>query len=367
MTWAPTADQILDLDGVRVRVDRFRYELCDPDLTPIGELHPDRDQSVPSIQNDTANNTSRRLSGLKLVSDEAADVNTLSDRLRVYMVLQNGTEYRIGTFLWADASDPERSWGAEHHAELVDFTYILDQETTQAFGWGRGATIVLVMLFLCGRAGFELADLYPFGPEASRGLAEPKSWEPGTHWLQMFTDLGDIVGFASPWFDRDGRMHFDQIPNPAFDAPTVPPYGPGTRIVADSVVPSNEMLAAPNDFGVFDSGTGLLRAGRYQLPASAPHSFANRGFRIGKTQSVQGLASQAQATLAARNLARSSDAYEYVTFSSTLDPRHDTYDIVPYRGSDGVLRNWLETSWKMDLRSGGTMQHTLKRVTYDVV
>jgi hypothetical protein len=362
MVWAPTTEQLLNLDGVRRRADSFRFELCDRELRPIGELHPDRAGATPSISNDVDSSASRQLSGFKLLPDEATDVNTKSDRLRVYMVLQNEVEFRLGTFLWADQNRPRRSWGEEHHSELLDFGYILDQQSTRAFGWGRGATILLIMVFLCNRAGFEHARLdLPFGPEASRGLAEPLSWEPGATWIQMLTDLGAIVGFADPWFDRDGLLHFDQAPDPEVVQPTIPAYEDGTRVIADSIVPSDDFLRAPNDFAVFDSGTGRLRSGRYQIPSSAPHSFAERGFRIGQVENVQGLANQAQATRGARNLARSGDAFEHLVFSSTLDPRHDTHDVVVAFG-----QRWLETGWSMELRSGGLMQHTMKRVTYDV-
>lgn len=362
MAWSPTTEQILDLDGVRRRADGFRFELCDRQLNPIGELHPDRSGSIPSIQNDTSNETSRRLTGMKLTADEAGDVNTVTDRLRVYLVLQNGTEHRLGTFLWADENQPRRSWGDEHHSELVDFSYILAQQSTQAFGWGRGATISLVMFFLLFRAGFEMVDIAVIGDEANRGLRDPWAWEPGSTWLNKLNDIGATVGFVAPWFDRDGRLHFDQAPDPGVEQPKMPAYEDDTRVIADSILYSSDVLKAPNDFGVFDSGTERLRAGRYQLPTSAPHSFANRGFRIGRVETVQGMESQDQADRSARNLARSSDVFEHLTFSSTIDPRHETYDVV-----DAFGLRWLETAWSMELRSGGAMQHTLKRVTYDVI
>lgn len=358
--WAPTADQILDLRDVHRRADRFRFELCDRDLRPIGELHPDRDQSVPSIENDATANTSRRLRGLRLLPDEATDVNTIRDRLRVYMVLQNGAEYRLGTFLWADANRPRRSWGDQHDAELVDFTYILDQQVTQAYGFGAGSNIGYILIFLFMRAGFELDQFADLGRASDITLTDPMSWQPGVRWLQMFTDLGDIVGFAPPWFDRDGRMHHNHPPDPEINMATVPAYEDGTRVLADSIVYSDDLIAAPNDFAVFDSGTDRLTIGRYQVPASAPHSFANRGFRIGLTESVQGLVSQAQGDQSAEALSRSRGrAFEWLSFSSFADPRHDTWDVVP-----AFAARWLETNWKLELRSGGLMTHTMKRTSY---
>jgi hypothetical protein len=79
-------------------------------------------------------------------------------------------------------------------------------------------------------------------------------------------------------------------------------------------------------------------------------------------ESTQGIETQALASRAARNLARNSDAFEWVTFNSTADPRHETHDVIEAFGE-----RWLETSWSIELRSGGPMQHTMKRVTYDIV
>jgi len=362
ITFAPTADQILDLDGVHRRADRFRFELCDRDLRPIGEVHPDRTGSVPSIENDTTNNTSRRLRGLRLVADEAADVNPITDRLRVYMVLQNGDEYRLGTFLWADANRPVRSWGDQHDGDLVDFTYILDQQVTQALGWSRGTNINAIVMKVVLHAGFSLEDFAPVNEDPHRELAAPMSWQPGATWLQIITDLGNVVGFAAPWFDRDGLFRFQSTPDPDVDSPTVPAYEAGGRIIADSILRTNDIVAAPNDFAVFDSGTDRMILGRYQVPADAPHSFANRGYRVGHVESAQGLQWYSQANRAAYNLARSAGrAYELLQFESTLDPRHDTLDIVPALGSV-----WLETAHQMELRSGGRHAHTLRRTSYAV-
>lgn len=363
MTWNPSTDDILNLNGVHHRCDRFRWELCDRDLRPIGTLHPDQG-STPSISVDTGSNTSRRLSGFKLLPDEQADVNVLTDRVRAYMVLQNGAQFRLGTFLWADASRPKRSWGQELHSELVDFSWILDHQSTRAFSWGRSANAIgIIMIFLCFRAGFELADMAPLGSEANRGLTEPVTWQPGATWRQMLTDLCNIVGFAAPWFDRDGRVHLEQAPDPARDHPTVPAYGPGTRIIRDTEVPTDALISAPNDFAVFESGTNGMRVGRYQLPATAPHSFHRRGSNLGLTENVQGLSSQALADKTVRNMARTKgDALEEVAFASTADPRHDVWEIVPYDN-----KNWLEKSWTLECRSGGPMRHQLKRTAYDVV
>ena len=359
--WVPSTDDILNLNGVLRRADTFEFILCDRNLNPIGEIHPSV-ESTPSIDNDTSSNSARRLRGLRLLPNEQAAVNVLTDRLRVYMVLQNGERFLLGTFLWGDESRPLRSWGEEQHSELIDLSYILNQPTTRAYGWGRGALINIVMYFIIFRAGFQLDDVKIIGGESQRNLKEPLSWQPGAKWFDMLTDLGALVGFAPPWFDRYGLLHFDNAPDPQVAEAVIPPYDAGGRVIRDSIVNSSDLIKAPNEFAVFDSGTSGMRTGRYTVPSSAPHSFANRGYHVGLVESVQGMATQAQANLAAKNLAVSkSVAYEWLNFQSTADPRHETYDII-----DAFGKRWLETSWSLELKSGGSMSHTLRRVSYEV-
>ena len=114
---------------------------------------------------------------------------------------------------------------------------------------------------------------------------------------------------------------------------------------------------------MFDSGTDRMITGRYQIPADAPHSRANRGYTVGRVESAQGLQWYSQANRAAYNLARSAGrAYETLSFTSTADPRHDTWEII-----DALGNRWLETSWSLELRSGGAMNHNMRRTTYAVV
>jgi hypothetical protein len=354
--WRPTTDQILNLDGVTRRADSFRFELCNRSWRPIGGLHPDRAVTTPSVS--AAATSARRLSGLMLPESQAADVDVLTDRLRVYMVLQNSDEFLLGSFMWGAESEPLRSWGPEHHSELTDPTFILDQEVTRPYGWSRGGNIHVIMHFLLRQAGFEPRDFF-IAAGADRGLSEPMSWQPGTTWMRMLEDLCAIVGFAKPWADRFGVIFLR--PAPDEDSPTtVPAYEPGTRIIADSITFTRDMLDAPNDFAVFHSGTDRIITGRAQIPASAPHSFARRGFRIGKAESQQGIETQGQANVAARNLRRSEGlAHQWLAFESSLDPRHDLWDVYDALGS-----RWVEESWDMQLRSGGKMGHRARRTIY---
>lgn len=364
--WNPTTDQILDLDGVRRRADGFRFELLDSDEEFLGELHPDRSRP-PTISNDVTNSIPRKMRSFHLPNSELQDVNIVSDRVRVVMELQNGAEFPLGTFLWADDSRPVRSWQAdEHFSSLSDKMLMFNQDFIGSIGWGPGAGgdqgVHIAMLFLITQV-IGLFDIIHLGDESRVRIADSVGWSPGTSWHRALSELGDLVGFAAPWFNRDGRFNFGIPPEPDQATP-VATYTPGSRIIADSIITSDDLLKAPNLFGVYDSGPSSTRIGRYQLPSSAPHSIANRGFAVAMVESRQGLNSTGQANRAARSLASTKGvAFDWVEFQSTADPRHDAWDVIALQlRDDDPLQNWLETSWSLECRSGGLMSHTARRV-----
>lgn len=352
-TWAPTTEQILDLDGVHRRSDRFRFELLDQQDRVIGEVRPDRNRA-PQIRNNTGSAVHRTMSNFHLPFDQVEDINTVRDRVRPVMVLQNGDEFPLGVFLWADENRPERGWGPEHASSLVDKGLMLNQPAIGSMSWGAGADPVLILLYMALRS-LTLDEIFP--AESVGTLTEPVAWNHGTRWLQAMSDIHEMVGFTSPWFDRDGILHMEEPPDPSTQTP-ITAYGPGNRIVQDTIVQSDDLLEAPNVFSVHETGSESTIVGRYELPATAPHSVSNRGFEIALTESVQGLASQRNANRAARNMATSAGvAFDWVTFEATADPRHDTWDVVEFEGV-----NWVETEWRLTCRSGVPMQHTLRRV-----
>jgi hypothetical protein len=103
-----------------------------------------------------------------------------------------------------------------------------------------------------------------------------------------------------------------------------------------------------------DAATAPI-VGTYDVPASAPHSIINRGFVIPDTRDAQ-LATQLQATAAARNIGLRATVYERVTLNTSIDPRHDSYNVIHWAGA-----NWLELSWSMTLSPGAPMQHTMRK------
>lgn len=353
MVYAPTTAQILDLDGVRCRADDFRFELIDQTGTVLGELHPEIGRP-PSITNDTGAAVPRTLSSFYLTAGEGTAINTITDRVRPVMVLQNGDEFPLGVFAWASDSEPIRAWGSERASTLSDKMVALNQGTSQTIGFQKGADIGLSVLGVA-LSVFSEDEINVDSIDADFGVG--LTYPLGTSHRQILAELLKLVAFLPPWIDQHGVLQLVDTPDMATVDPTLI-YEAGGRMVDGSLARSNDQLDAQNVFRVYENSGQDSLIGEYRIPASAPHSVENRGFEVCDPVAVSGLKTQARADAAAKALAITQNTtYEWLSFDSTLDPRHDTWDPVTALGG-----TWIEAKQVQVLRSGGRHNHLLRRV-----
>lgn len=368
---------LLDLThGVAQRASTWRFELLDRDLQVIDELEVDRDQP-PTLRVDTGRSVKRTLDGLDLDTDVIDLVDPIAHRLRVSMILEDETTWPQGIFLFSDASRVAVSLGIEVGSfNLVDQTLIVDQQASWSTSMGPGDVITDGII--------QQLDLFPISYEIveSGAIVTPEqetlNWAAGTSRLQIINDLCKMIGYHELYFDHEGLARVGPMPNPEttpHEETLMYPIEQG-RVYLGSIVRSNDLLELPNRFTVVNTGANQQSVwGVYDIPASAPHSAANRGFIVTHVEQVQGIETNQQAYDAARALARESRfAYETVEFSGPPDPRHDTYDVVHFEQEhfdplappdvDPRREHFLETSWSYQLRDGAEMKHVLRR-TYE--
>jgi hypothetical protein len=353
MAWDPTTDQLLDLDGVRRRADTFRFRLLDKHEEQIGELHPDLDRA-PTLTFDSGATIQRTLSSFHLTASEANDVNTLSDRVQPVMVLQNGVEFELGILMWGDDSQPVRAWGAERDSSLVDKMNMLNQGIRATFGLGKGADIALAVLGVALQyLTLDEIDIDPISADLGVG----NTWSLGTAGRGVLNDLLSGIGFLPVHFNRFGRLQIRDTPDLSTTTPALV-FEAGGRIIADSILDSDDLLDAPNLFKVYETSGQAQIVGTYEVPASAPHSFANRGFYVTQSEGRSGLKTVDRANKAAKSLATTSPTtFRWRQFQSTIDPRLDTWAPVTNLGE-----TWMSTRWSFPMVSGGLMSHTLRMV-----
>lgn len=339
---------------VRRRTDQFRLDLLDLTGAVIGTLPYDVERA-PTVSWEATGRLQRTLSGLVLPAGTYGDLDVVSMQVRPVMTLQNGSEYLLGVFRWSDDQELQRSWGTDRATSMVDRSTILDQQLTRAVALPVGWNPVTMAINLA-------QEVLPPEQIEWTGTAfvvsAPMSWPIGASRLQVMSELLAQAGYLPPYFDRRGVCQLRPAPDP-FTVTDPVQWPLGYPVVAGSRTRTNTLLDTPNVWVVHDSsGQGGGIVGRYQVPDAAEHSIARRGYPVPEVVSVSGLASQAAADAQAYARAVADGrAFAFQQFTSPADPRHDAWTVVEFRGV-----RWLETAWKLLLRNGGLMPHTLRRV-----
>jgi len=352
-----TTDDLLDLTpGIGQRASTFRFQLVDRVGSILGEIHPDADRN-PSIENNTSRGIKRDLRNLYVPPDELTAINPIRDWLRVSMVLENGVELPWGTFLFVDGSTAPSTSGTWFSGSLFDQCFILDQPIETSIGYQTNQSISAAISDLFDGAG--IAD--PFVDSFTTTVGRPVVWPAGTSRLKVMNDLAALAGCYSVFFDNAGQGRVELVPDLATANPDRV-YTYGGNVYDGSVLATDNLLHAPNRYIVIDSSaTSSPVVGSYNVPASAPHSAANRGFVVTQVITDQGLTSTTSANAAAAAAAAQDTAdFSWVSFSSAPDARHDTFDVVSLFGV-----SFRELRWSCPLIEGGTMAHDLRRIYED--
>jgi hypothetical protein len=328
-----------------------------------GELHPRRDPA-PTLEHDTTATISRKLSNFTLGAEDAERFRPLQDRVEVWLILgdDDRTAFPLGRYIVADRSRAQFSQGLLTPLTLYDEMFIVDQELEAGFNAGG---------YPADYAIRQLLDQVPIGPiliEGPTGEAVNQSWGAGTGRGAALTDLATAGGYFKPWFDHLNRLRLIQAFEPGDRLPTFDLDAAPGRVLRDSISFEDDLATAPNRWIVRSNATGILIGeegaeqneigavvARYDVPASAPFSIAQRGFVIAKTVEAQ-MRTLTAAAIYARTLGVQKSNYERCTLATPPDPRHDAYDVIRF---DGQL--WLEIGWSLPLISGGAMVHTLRR------
>jgi len=351
----PTTAELLDLTaGIGQRSSTIRWDVLDLALTKVGEVTPLIGNA--SVEQNTNRRINRTLQGVTLAPTDQASLDPFGNRLRPVWVLENGAEFNLGVFILGSMDRARHEWGLEADVPAVDQTLILDQPLEQTVAYAAGTPIrdaIIDQFTIAGVPSFDV-DV-----TITSQLANPISWPAGnTFRLDVVNDLAALGSAFSAYFDNDGVGRVSRIPDLASALPSLI-YDSGGRILAGSMVESDDLLDAPNRYIVVDSGNpDQPISGFYDVPPEAPHSAANRGFVVATVISEQGLASEAEAVERARvAYEQHSSTFQWVQFSSPPDPRHDTHDAVMYLGT--VYR---EQGWRLRLTEGSEMVHDLRRI-----
>lgn len=349
----PSAAEVLDLIGIGQRTEGMRFELRDAAGTYLAPVYPVK---TVQINNAAEGVLKRSIDNFVLAPDVIGDVDMISDRVWPYWVFDDGTEYRLGVFLFAAAAQQRRSYGLTATTKLLDQGLILGQSTAHTIGFGAETYATDAIIEVFNLAGFHAPSI----ASSTVTLSSPIAWPAGasTTYAKILTELCGIAGLGDWFFANDGTPTICALPDLA-TATTDLKYNAGGRIIAGSPVEENNLLSAPNRYIAIDTASkDAPIVGIYDLPDEAPNSISKREFAMTKVIEAPGVGTvEAAAAYAASYAQTDPRTHEIVTFASPPDPRHDTFDVVEYLGV-----NYQELSWTLTGAPGGPHIHKLKRV-----
>lgn len=325
---------------------------------PVRRLTPVAD-SPPTLSHDTTRTIMRTLTGLALGTDDSAAIDVIRHRIKVALVTGDGTSYPLGRYMFTTNTSARYTAGLRSAPALMDESFIVDQPTQTAFPAGVLPGTALNAGALAGRfaGGYPTVDLQV---EATP-YTTTNTWAFATSGMQVLTDIAMFGDYFNPWVGNDQAMHMIRTFDPAAQVPDLD-WDAYPHVLADTVSETDDLLSAPNRFVVVGNNPAAATAsgsvaivGTYDVPANAPHSIKNRGFVVPSIQQLQ-LDDPHQAQAVATSLGIKDTLYQRTTLATLPDPRHDSYNVIRWRGS-----NWLELSWSMVLSADGGMTHTLRK------
>lgn len=351
-----TPNRLLDLaDGVGQVGLFFRYRVLDRSLNPAGTVKPLEPCSIKASTNRTMKRT---LSGFRLGEKAAREINFFTDRIQPVVVLEDGTEWPCGVFVFTDAAVSRGSYTSTLGTTMVDQDYVLDQKTRYTFQVNPGGSITGAINFLLDTVGIFSRSI-PSSQLVVPGT-ESLTFPVGTSRMEILTLLCVLGGWLPPFFDNNGVC--------IIKSPPLLNTGDPDHVYTDkrlaNPIENDNLLTAPNVYVVL--GTGPSKGDIYavaQVDPRLPYSVENRGFEIVDVFRTQGMVSTEQAQqMANRRALAGSYGYKNVSFDSPIDPRHDLFQTIYYPAAQATFR---EIEFGFKLAAGSQMSHSITQGGFD--
>lgn len=353
-----------------MRTVSFKYKLI-RNGGEMGFLYPAAG-SAPVIRMDDSAEIKTSLGGVFDV--HALDVdgneitpNWLTDEIQPVLEI-DGVSSPLGVFLPATVTPEEKNGIQTLSIEAYDRCWrVRDTASETRVYFAAGTNYLDAVVQLLTAAGIALV----VKTTTTATLTEARQdWDVGTSYLTIVNELLDEINYNPLWFNERGAAVLEPASTPTagsiehtLDASNV------ESLMLPQISRTTDVYRAPNVFLCVCSNadkSGPLVATAENTNPQSPLSIMRRGRRIMSVQRVNNIASQAELQAYANRLCNESVLTgETIRVSTALLPGFGVADVTAIHYGD-LAAVCIERAWSMELRVGGSMQHTLERVVAQI-
>lgn len=291
----------------------------------------------------------------------AAGIDFLADRLRPVVVI-NGVDYPLGIYVITTETktraDNVSGCGIEGYSLLYLAQRKKIEERLYIAAGANYITEITKLLVSCGISDIE-SDATDYTFATAR-----EDWDIGTPVLDIVNQLLSEISYNSAWVDLAGTVRLTKYAQPTISA-VDHVYSSGEfSMIEDYYEITSDRYEKCNVFRVTCENPELdspLVAVSVNDSADNPYSTANVG-RILYTERVDNTPSLAALQAYADKLKyQSYQTTEKIKFRTAIVPEHAAFDVVALDLGDAA-GIYAETEWVLPIMTGGTMEHTARRV-----
>jgi hypothetical protein len=344
---------------------KFRYDILNYNEIKIGELTP-----VPKGRlglNSLAQ--IKRTGSFNFRENELKEVDWLNDRVQPFFMLKMGNEWlewSLGVFLISSPRRNVKNNAIYREVECYDTSLILlEDKFDDRYRIPAGTNYVEAVTRIINEAGIWKINISP----VVGSIKTDKEFEIGTSRLEAVNELLKEINYTSIWVDETGCFTSKPYILPTYRAIEYEYRNDDMSIILpETAIEEMDLFNIPNKWVVVATNpeTEPLVSRYTNDNAGSPTSTVGRkGKRnIVDHREENDILDQKTLDEYVRRIAyEASQVYTKFIFETAIMPHHSYMDSLFCEHTGlGISNKYIETSWQIDLKAGGKMQHSARRV-----
>lgn len=343
----------MDLNNLN-RLVAYKYELLDKNNNHKKWLYTVSSCNI-AYQSLTQLKASAKLSML-----DDTDINWLTDRIRIYMVL-NGVQTLLGTFLLSSSGKKISNIGTITRGVEAYSTLqiLLDDKLETRLQIVAGTNAINECIRLIGTSGlYDIAS-------SSKTLLSDKVYEIGTSKLDVINDLLSVVNYTSLYVDREGKYIAKPYILPTDRDIDISIQNDIIGLVKEEMTDSLDLFSVPNVFIRYTSDITINPPLSYTFEntnASSITSIANRGRRIVDAQSIEATTIDDLIIKCKADALEANSKYATLEFSMAINPNIEFYMPCAFIKTNHINDKYIIYNIQFECKLGADMKIKARRV-----